>query len=73
MEGVAHNPSFARMAKVPQSVGVHFINADKKDHIGGRISHDFKASLEHAHKRIRNRKTMHVGGKVNNTNLFRVF
>ena len=29
MEAVAHNPSFAKKAGVPQSVGKHFSSADK--------------------------------------------
>lgn len=30
MAAVAHNPAFAKKAKVPQSVGQEFMEADKK-------------------------------------------
>jgi hypothetical protein len=30
MEGVAHNPTFAKKVGIPQSVGNDFVNADKR-------------------------------------------
>jgi hypothetical protein len=57
MEAVANNPSFARMAKVPQSVGVHFINEDKRDHYGSGFNQDHISFMEKAKKRLMKRRS----------------
>lgn len=76
MEAVAHNPSFARMVKVPQSVGQDFVMADKRDHYGTAHMSDFSRSLKQGEKRTKIKKELRVGGntwKKDYKNLFRVY
>lgn len=75
MEAVAHNPSFARMVKVPQSVGQHYAMADKRDHYGSGHLHDFAKSIKKGEGRLRKRQTLKVGKGVgdNMSNIFRVY
>jgi len=42
MEAVAHNPSFAKKARVPQSVGKDFSNADKGKKFGAGTRADLQ-------------------------------
>jgi hypothetical protein len=75
MEAVAHNPSFAKKAGVPQSVGKDFSNADKGKTFksGGRMPISMKQkSVEEMKKGIfapkdkdeKSDSAMKKGGKV---------
>jgi hypothetical protein len=75
MEAVAHNPSFAKKAGVPQSVGKDFLNADKGKTFksGGRMPISMKQkSVEEMKKGIfapkdkdeKSDSAMKKGGKV---------
>jgi len=37
MQAVAHNPEFAKKAGVPQSVGEHFTEADKRKKLAEKL------------------------------------
>lgn len=56
MEAVAHNPSFAKKAGIPQSVGKDFAKADDKagitkTHKGKPVKHKF--GQPHTYKRMK--------------------
>ena len=61
MEAVAHNPSFAKKAGVPQSVGKDFSNADKGKSFkrGGDMAGKMNPFME----MIAKKKTMAAGKK----------
>ena len=72
MEAVAHNPSFARMVKVPQKVGREFVTADSRDHRGSYHEKQIGNAMKAAGKRTKNKQK--IGGNMSvQQPLYRVF
>lgn len=72
MEAVAHSPEFAKMVKIPVSVGKDFANADKsKKFKEGGMAHDDVAEDKKLIKKAfaMHDKQSHDGKKTNLTKL----
>ena len=61
MEGVAHNPMFAKKVGVPRHVGLEFVNADKRMHYGSGFTSDYHSAIHHAKKRLTEKNKDHIG------------
>lgn len=65
MENVAHDPSFARMHKIPQDVGQHHLMSDKRDHYGSHFNRSYAKGMKRAGDKLKNKQVIHMGKGVN--------